>query len=182
MCESGEKGDQYDWWLTVQGFIKLICELLAIKDCLCQNECIITQQYRLLLPVKADDFLPQNSIHRLPIHDWVYIHHHLCVKVWGELRQDVFCKLLYYFLHHEQETAQHMTTNVHKGFLLGNYQFKMLQIAQTWGDLAPLPVCLGKVSRTPSKSWLVSWLSLVMSALLWSPNTQGSLQSGRPRM
>lgn len=52
----------------------------------------------------------------------------------------------------------------------------------TCGDLAPLLVCLGSVSSTPSNSWLVSWLSLVILALLWRPKTSGSALMGRLRM
>lgn len=46
------------------------------------------------LPVKTNDFLPQNSIHRLFILDWIFFHHILKVKILGKFGQDVLCKLL----------------------------------------------------------------------------------------
>lgn len=49
----------------------------------------------------------------------------------------------------------------------------------TWGDLPLPPDCLGRVSSTPWNSWLVSWLSLVMSAFSWRPNTSGWAVMGR---
>lgn len=49
----------------------------------------------------------------------------------------------------------------------------------TWGDLPLPPDCLGRVSNTPWKSWLVSWLSLVMSAFSWRPKTSGWAVMGR---
>lgn len=52
----------------------------------------------------------------------------------------------------------------------------------TWGDLPAPPASLGKVRSTASKSWLVSWLSLVMSAFSWSPNTSGCVVIGKLRM
>lgn len=49
----------------------------------------------------------------------------------------------------------------------------------TCGDLPLAPACLGSVSSTPWNSWLVSWLSLVMSAFPWRPNTSGWAVMGR---
>lgn len=52
----------------------------------------------------------------------------------------------------------------------------------TWGDLPAPPASLGKVRSTAWNSWLVSWLSLVMSAFSWSPNTSGCVVIGKLRM
>lgn len=50
------------------------------------------------VPVKADYFLPQHSVHGLLIHDRILFYHHLYVKVCRQLGQDVFSELIYNFL------------------------------------------------------------------------------------
>ena len=45
------------------------------------------------------------------------------------------------------------------------------------GDFPAPPDCLGRVSKIPSKSWLVSWLSFVMSAFSWRPKTYKKKQN-----
>lgn len=96
------------------------------------------------------------------------------------------CLLLYRNVHIYSQCHSHVMRGVgllwdlgldRKGHLSG-VQVD-LSSPVTWGDLPPPPASLGKVRSTPWKSWLVSWLSLVMSAFSWSPNTSGCVVIGK---
>lgn len=136
------------------------------------------------LPVEADDLLPQHGVHGLLVHDGVLLYHGRRVKVRGQLGQDVLGQLVHHRLRgsgHTLVLALALSACRAGGGSKKEVKRKKADVP-TCGDLAPPPDCRGRVSRTPSSSWFVSWLSLVMSALLCRPNTQGSEQMGRPRM
>ena len=96
------------------------------------------------------------------------------------------CLLLYRDIHVYSQCHSHVTKGVGLLWDLGHDRKGHLSRAQvdlsspvTWADLPPPPASLGKVRSTPWKSWLVSRLSLAMSAFSWSPNTSGCVVIGK---
>lgn len=117
----------------------------------------------------------------------------LNAKSWRYLPSlKVLCQihlLLYRDIHIYSQSYRHERRGVGLPWDLGHARKGHLSRVQidlsspvTWGDLPAPPASLGKVRSTAWKSWLVSWLSLVMSAFSWSPNTSGCVVIGKLRM